>query len=254
MDVTLATASAITSIDEGVRYRGGRWLTRDEFLPQLASLIRLEHVVLLLGSGASVPVGGKTMAGLWADFALKHPKSLEWLRDERFVVGEDPPNIEALADTLEIARLEWNRVENPKLNQLRTVIGDIKRAVIRAATLKAEYWDATDISAINMVGLDAHRTILQRLCAARQPGQTAPWVFTTNYDLAVEWACESLGLKVVNGFSGLHFREFAPHNFDLGYRNTLARGEARFGTYNIYLAKLHGSLTWRANNTTLSEW
>jgi hypothetical protein len=66
--------------------------------------------------------------------------------------------------------------------------------------------------------------------------------------LAVEWAAEAVGLEVMNGFRGLHNRVFSPHAFDLGLRNTLARGEARFGCYEVYLAKLHGSLTWIASD------
>jgi hypothetical protein len=70
-------------------------------------------------------------------------------------------------------------------------------------------------------------------------------VFTTNYDLAIEWAAESIDMQVIDGFLGLHSRRFSPQSFDLGFRNVQARGEARFGVYNIYLAKLHGSLTWK---------
>lgn len=93
--------------------------------------------------------------------------------------------------------------------------------------------------------LAPHRAILQKLTSARQPGQAAPWVFTTNYDLAIEWAAESVDLQVIDGFLGVHCRRFSPHSFDLGFRNVQAKGEARFGVYNIYLAKLHGSLTWK---------
>lgn len=93
--------------------------------------------------------------------------------------------------------------------------------------------------------LAPHRAILQKLTSARQPGQAAPWVFTTNYDLAIEWAAESVDLQVIDGFLGVHSRRFSPHSFDLGFRNVQAKGEARFGVYNIYLAKLHGSLTWK---------
>ena len=90
--------------------------------------------------------------------------------------------------------------------------------------------------------------MISRLVGNRQPGQAAPWVFTTNYDLAVEWSAEALGLYIVNGFTGLHDRAFRPSSFDLGLRNIQTRGEARFGTYNLYLAKLHGSLTWTTND------
>lgn len=70
-------------------------------------------------------------------------------------------------------------------------------------------------------------------------------MFTTNYDLAIEWAAETIGIHVHTGFVGIHKRVFSPQSFDLGFRNTLARGEARFGSSDIYLAKLHGSLSWR---------
>lgn len=39
--------------------------------------------------------------------------------------------------------------------------------------------------------LATHRRLLQKLTAARQPGQPSPWIFTTNYDLAIEWAAET---------------------------------------------------------------
>jgi hypothetical protein len=58
----------------------------------------------------------------------------------------------------------------------------------------------------------------------------------------------------VNGFAGLHHRSFSPAYFDLGLRNTQARGEASFGTYNVSLVKLHGSLTWRlASDSSVVE-
>ncbi|MNL22459.1 hypothetical protein D3C87_1438080 [compost metagenome] len=52
---------------------------------------------------------------------------------------------------------------------------------------------------------------------------------------------------------GVHGRRFSPQSFDLGFRNTQARGEARFGVYNIYLAKLHGSLSWREDAEQVYE-
>nr|WP_284392477.1 SIR2 family protein [Algimonas ampicilliniresistens] len=85
---------------------------------------------------------------------------------------------------------------------------------------------------------------MTRLVHTRQPGQPAPWVFTTNYDMAIELAAENASLNVRDGFRGFHNRVFSPSSFDLGLRNTESRGEAQFGTYEIYLAKLHGSLSW----------
>lgn len=236
--------------------RGGQWLSRDDLRAHLAALLRLENVGVLLGSGASLhPLGGMTMATLWDHFVDEYKDSHAWLLANGFVsAAGERPNVEHLGDTLTIAALEWKRsghAQEPSLSRARA---ELQRAVIRAALLNEDWWNAPSAVSLDTPELKNHRSILQKLTAARQPGQPAPWIFTTNYDLAVEWAAESIDLKLVNGFDGVHRRTFSPHNFDLGWRNVLARGEARFGTYHVYLAKLHGSLTWHiAEDGTVLE-
>ncbi len=233
-----------------------------ELRAHLATLLRLENVGLLLGAGASVAAGGKTMAGLWGDFLETSPDEAQWLLDQKFVnegaLEGDPdlrdvPNVEELGDTLEIAYAEWRRQGHAEADRLAAVRAQISRAVVRAALLQLAWWASPGGAEADAEQLENHRSVLQKLVAARQPGQAAPWVFTTNYDLAIEWAAESIDLQVVNGFLGVHGRRFSPQSFDLGYRNTQARGEARFGVYNIYLAKLHGSLTWSEESDQVYE-
>lgn len=225
--------------------RGDQWLTDAELRGHLAALMKLENVAVLLGAGASCgDLGGQTMSQLWKNFSANYVDSYQWLKEKRFVSDADVPNVEGLLDTLEIARLEWTRCEQEDLEALEAAQSNLKRSVVGAALLTENWW--SNIAELRNFPktLSDHRLLLQKLVAARQPGQASPWFFTTNYDLAIEWAAESLGLKVVNGFSGVHLRSFAPQNFDLAFRNALARGEARFGTYHVCLAKLHGSLTW----------
>jgi hypothetical protein len=232
-----------------------------ELQAYLATLLRLENVGILLGAGASVPVGGKTMWGLWSDFVEQAPAAAAWLLEERFIdaaalaEGDDrvPPNVEELIDTLEIALSEWRRYGRNEVDGLLTARAAIFRAVVRAALLQRDWWASPIGAEADEECLQHHRAILQKLVAARQPGQASPWVFTTNYDLAIEWAAESIDLQVVNGFLGAHSRRFSPQSFDMGFRNTQARGEARFGVYNIYLAKLHGSLSWREESGQVFE-
>jgi hypothetical protein len=195
------------------------------------------------------PLGGKTVAALWDDFKTTYPISLAWLQEQGFVGSDGAANPEALLDALDVTRREWLRISSTeKLRKLDEVLANIYRAVIQASILQSSWWANPEAVSLETPELHSHRQLLQKLTSARQPGQPSPWVFTTNYDLAIEWAAEPLGLKVTNGFDGLHRRTFSPHNFDLGFRNVLARGEARFGTYNIYLAKLHGSLSWHGAN------
>ena len=236
--------------------RGGQHLSAEELQAHLAAVTRLENVGVLLGAGASTVLGGKTMKEIWEDFCGKYVESKAWLEERKFITTEKDVNLEEIIDTLNIARLEWSRLEWPnRLLRLESARADLLRAVVNASILRPKWWKRSSVIQNHPKRLASHRQLLHKLSATRQPGQPSPWIFTTNYDLAVEWAAESIGLKVINGFSGLHQRTFSPHNFDIGYRNTLARGEARFGTYGIHLAKLHGSLTWNLgpNGTVLEH-
>lgn len=264
-------------------YRGGKPITDElELQAYLASLLRLENVGLLLGAGASCSAGGQTMRMLWSRFLVGSSVEADWLLSQGFITDDEKrlplpplpppapgvpvvptnpfiqtpvaslPNFEVLLDRLEIAILEWERQGSSELVQAHKVRSALFRAVVNAATLKDDWWKSP-LGADLADELSAHRSILQKLTAARQPGQPAPWVFTTNYDLAIEWAAESVDLQVINGFLGVHSRRFSPQSFDLGFRNAHAKGEARFGVYNIYLAKLHGSLTWKEVDHGLYE-
>ena len=239
-------------------YRGENKISEDELKAYLASLMRLENVGVLLGSGASADVGGMTMKGTWKHFEKKCPKEKKWLEKEKFIESRsekytvlpfgkeiDYPNLEELLDTLAISIAEWRRVEGAKLKDARDVRAAIYRSLVEASKLNDTWWQNIEDTDPSKKKLGDHKKMLQRLSSSRQPGQSSPWIFTTNYDLAVEWAADSIDLSIINGFLGLHSRKFAPQSFDLGYRNVQARGEARFGAYNIYLAKLHGSLTWK---------
>ena len=250
-----STPSAVTKEPTFCAKRGGQWLTPEDFQAHLACLLRLDNIGVLLGSGASMgTLGGMTMAELWEHFRTTYGESATWLQDSGFMQEGNAPNVEKLADAIEVALLEWQRAKNAGLSKLEEARADLLKAVIHAALLKKEWWEDPSKVDVDVPELMHHRALLQKLTAARQPGQPAPWVFTTNYDLAVEWAAESINLKIINGFDGLHRRGFSPHNFDLGWRNVLARGEARFGTYHIYLAKVHGSLSWhREGDGTVVE-
>jgi SIR2-like domain len=235
--------------------RGNQWLDDRALRAHLAALLRLENIGVFLGAGASVQLGGRLISQLWNDFMTTYTDDYIWLLDQQFIpeTAEENPDFENILDSLTIAGIEWQRTNSPEFATLVQVENNLRRILIRGALLNEGWWSDPTPTLDAPPELQNHRRLLQKLCAARQPGQSSPWVFTTNYDLAVEWAAESLGLYVANGFAGLHSRVFSPHNFDLGLRNTLARGEARFGTYSIYLSKLHGSLSWQSNNGLVSE-
>lgn len=240
--------------------RGDESITDQDLRAHLAAVMRLENIGAFLGAGSSVGAGGQTIAGLWMSFLREYPDTATRFADEGFIQQQDAdiaqydnatpraaPNVENLLDTLEVAKIDWERrqANSRNLKTFKQDIAKLLRCVIKAAILIEDPWKKPT-APIEQV--TSHVKLLQRLIGARQPGQPSPWLFTTNYDLAVEWAAEKVGIHVHTGFVGIHNRTFSPQSFDLGLRNTLAKGEARFGSNDVYLAKLHGSLTWRRYN------
>ncbi|MCW5726231.1 SIR2 family protein [Parvibaculum sp.] len=227
--------------------RGGQPMKVEELPGHLALALRLENVGVFLGAGASVPAGGKTMKAIWSELLAGSPATVKWLRDGNFLEEMEEgatPNIEAILGDVDIALHDAKRRGDAKqVADLETHGNTIRAVVVSAVKLHSILWDERKSEDARRI-LEPYHRLLARLQGSRQPGQSAPWVFTTNYDLSIEWAAEALGIHVVNGFSGLHDRRFQPNAFDLSLQNTQATGEARFGSYNLNLVKLHGSLSW----------
>ena len=77
-----------------------------------------------------------------------------------------------------------------------------------------------------------------------------PWVFTTNYDLFNETAMDRLGLPYANGFSGVIERRFHPATFRYALAEQLDLTSRKWSAVDgfVYLCKLHGSISWTADN------
>lgn len=207
----------------------------------LAMALRLENAGVLLGAGASVGAGGQSMAQLWARLEQDHSDTRSFIETNGFS-GSADKNIELIISRLELALRENDR-RKEATDDLAKALGTLRHLVVGAAALDKDLWSDPAVPP-TFEKLANHRRLLTRLLASRQPGQPAPAIFTTNYDLAVEWSAEALGVHVVNGFTGLHGRTLQPSVFDLSLRNAAAQGEARFGAFDISLVKLHGSLSW----------
>jgi len=75
-------------------------------------------------------------------------------------------------------------------------------------------------------------------------------IFTTNYDLAFEYAFDKLGVHNISGFSGFQKRTFKPETFeyDIFFPGSTTQGKVQKIEKVLKYYKIHGSLTWIKEN------
>ncbi len=80
-------------------------------------------------------------------------------------------------------------------------------------------------------------------------------LFTTNYDLAFDYALDNLGVYYINGFSGIHNRFFKPevYDYDIYYPGQSVSGQVHRAEKVIRYFKLHGSLSWISTKETIAN-
>lgn len=80
-------------------------------------------------------------------------------------------------------------------------------------------------------------------------------LFTTNYDMAFDYALDNLGVHYINGFMGVHNRCFRPevYDYDLYYPGQSVTGKVHRAEKVIRYYKVHGSLSWLSTKPSVSN-
>lgn len=200
---------------QGVRYRGS-WTTHmirrgfDLTTDQLRDLIQDAHLSFLLGAGASMPF-----------FAL---------------LGD----IENLLTGIDAA----DKPETTKRNARASVYAAFfQNVIVKNVELLSRSTDAEPVVATYELFLQTLGRLLLRRRSAVINKQVN--LFTTNVDLSLEVAAESLLLELNDGFAGRFEPKFNSSNFGsvVSRRSLQYDNLSEIPTFN--LLKLHGSVCWR---------
>ena len=94
------------------------------------------------------------------------------------------------------------------------------------------------------------KKILQRPLNLRRAN-----IFTTNYDVAFEYAFDKLGVQYIDGFSGFNRRTFKPEIFDhdIFFPGSTTQVKVHRIERVLKYFKLHGSLTWFSEEPSSSN-
>lgn len=245
-------------------------LHRERIEPWLSALFQAEHLNLLVGSGFTTAVATAAVAPV----VDMRPVSFR------------PDYASAVSEAARKSAARLGRSDANIEDQIRTVIeliGGLRILADRpeagngadplretASRLLVKWRSELDNTLASLLGkiLATERGIETSLAGASGPksdqvrrllvGFLLPFgsrtatrerthIFTLNYDRLVEFACDLLGLRVVDRFVGTLAPVFHSSRLgvDLHYNPPGIRGEPRYLEGVVRLTKLHGSVDWR---------
>lgn len=240
----------------------------------LKSYLELDNVSFLFGAGSSMNIGSVSIANipkkieeklkvtlvdvkgtptpdiLYSEFISTIKELQKVTTEKRTSGGEIEYSLERLLNYL-VAQ-EYVFELNPaavKLKYLPDLIRTIKHGLFELCDIE-KLPNASWLSGDVKTNLDKNKSfyhekftkkILQRPLNLKRAN-----VFTTNYDLAFEYAFDKLGVNFISGFSGFQKRTFKPEAFeyDLFFPGSTTQGRVQRIEKVLRYYKIHGSLTW----------
>jgi hypothetical protein len=203
-----------------------------------------ENLNFLCGSGTSSYIGGKTIN--------KNENPFDSIIIELKAIANPQEHIAQLIKYLESSDLlekKFDKINQEYLYYLNNrenadIAKEIKEYLDKALKNFVENYVPFPVDYVSCK-LNIHELFINKIIS-RKETLNRPKIFTPNYDLAFENACEKIGVSYNNGFRGVHMRKFDPDTFSNETyikQDSIEKGK-RIATYlNIY--KLHGSISWQ---------
>jgi len=205
-------------------------------------------IIYLLGGGASF------CAGLPGTFQLTRLVQSELRKVSRSIFNEI---VQSLVD---------NGTENPNIEEILSELHCRLSAVGSTSNRERLQLAFEEICQYIQKSLwvdaptEYHNEFVQNLVSRRkaEPVEKAPpvQIFTTNYDLLIELACEKSHIVAINGFEGIFRRRWNPSCFDYDIgkaTNHVKTPRFESSARHIRLYKLHGSISWFEDNGQFYE-
>lgn len=217
---------------------------------KIKKYLELENVSVLAGAGTSFHLG--------APVIRKIPEELKaQCQDEitkYFGEGADP-SFEDLINCLQADRYLGDK-KNVCVCNINKSIAKMQQWLFeKCNTEKAEIQESyqADVK-LQKNRYHYHEAFIKKLLQRPNNLKRAN-LFTTNYDMAFDYALDNLGVHYINGFMGVHNRCFRPevYDYDLYYPGQSVSGKVHRAEKVIKYYKIHGSLSWLSTPPSVSN-
>lgn len=215
-------------------------------LSSINSLLDFDNLIVLAGSGTSLTFTNiaPSMGRLWDKCKEQDPALFERTLDAvKFDKNQTKRD--------EKTGTPWNDIElllslcdqyialfpdDMGTSELRSFLEKSKKTIL----------DETNFTdSIKSVHWASHDKFIRTL-GRRSPKQQRLKLFTTNYDLAFEYAAGNNGFIVIDGFDFSSPSYFNPawYRYDIVHRSGSANNSSSYIPNVIHLYKMHGSVNW----------
>lgn len=225
----------------------------DDFTKQklrIKKYLGLENVSVLTGAGTSFHLGAPVIRNI--------PDELKVICEANittyFSEGANP-SYEDLFNCLQADRYIKEK-KGEDIASINTSIANMQEWLFQncnteKTTINSIY---TDDEKLKKNRYHYHEALIKKLLQRPNNLKRAN-LFTTNYDMAFDYALDNLGIHYINGFMGVHNRCFRPevYDYDLYYPGQSITGKVHRAEKVLKYFKIHGSLSWLATKPTVSN-
>jgi len=213
----------------------------EKYKLKVKKYLELENVSVLTGAGTSFHLGAPVIRTIPDELKMQCTEEIS-----KYFKEEDKPSFEDLFNCLQADR--YMRIKKG------TCICDIKTSIVKMQkwlfkncntekTIMSESYRSDNKLQKNRYHY--HEMFIKKLLQRPNNLKRAN-LFTTNYDMAFDYALDNLGVHYINGFMGVHNRCFRPevYDYDLYYPGQSVTGKVHRAEKVLKYFKLHGSLSW----------
>lgn len=208
----------------------------------------LENVSVLAGAGTSWHLGAPVIRNIPEGLKPICEKNIETY----FGKGQNP-SFEDLLNCLQADRyIKTKRKEST--TEIDNSIKEMQKWLFDNCNTEKTVLSVKDDKRLNKNRYHYHEAFVKKLLQ-RPNNLKRVNLFTTNYDMAFDYALDNLGVHYINGFMGVHNRCFRPevYDYDLYYPGQSVTGKVHRAEKVLKYYKIHGSLSWLATKPSVSN-
>lgn len=222
--------------------------SKNENKLRVKKYLGLENVSVLAGAGTSWHLGAPVIRSIPAELKKACEEDIE-----AYFGKDKDPSFEDLMNCLQADRFIKQK-KGDSVAGIDASIKNMQKWLFDNCNTEKTTLKIKDDERLNKNRYHFHETFIKRLLQRPNNLKRAN-LFTTNYDMAFDYALDNLGIHYINGFMGVHNRCFRPevYDYDLYYPGQSVTGKVHRAEKVLKYYKIHGSLSWLATKPSVSN-